>query len=78
MKKKLKLIFMLVLLFMVFIACCSPHIEPERMVVKEITVATDMDIMEIEKKCDIMIFQKPGTPENTAFPAFSVSNLLLV
>ena len=27
---------------------------------------------------DIMIFQKPGTPENTAFPAFSVSNLLLV
>jgi UDP-N-acetylglucosamine 4,6-dehydratase len=27
---------------------------------------------------EIMIFQKPGTPENTAFPAFSVSNLLLV
>lgn len=27
---------------------------------------------------DIMIFQKPGTLENTAFPAFSVSNLLLV
>lgn len=54
MKKKLKLIFMFVLLFMVFIVCCSPHIEPERMVVKEITVATDMDIMEIEKKCDII------------------------
>lgn len=27
---------------------------------------------------DIMIFQKPGTLENTMFPAFSVSNLLLV
>ncbi len=54
MKKKLKLIFMFVLLFMVFIVCCSPHIEPERMVVKEITAATDMDIMEIEKKRDII------------------------
>ncbi len=45
---------MFVLLFMVFIVCCSPHIEPERMVVKEITAATDMDIMEIEKKRDII------------------------
>ena len=52
MKKKLKLIFMLVLLFMVFIACCSPHIEPERMVVKEITVETEMDI----EKCRIVFF----------------------
>ena len=52
MKKKLKLIFMLVLLFMVFIACYSRYIEPERLVVKEITVETDMDI----KECRVLFF----------------------
>ncbi len=52
MKKKLKLIFMFVLLFMVFIACYSRYIEPERLVVKEITVETDMDI----KECRVLFF----------------------
>ena len=52
MKKKLKLLFMILLIFMILIVCYSRYIEPERLVVKEITVETDMDI----EKCRIVFF----------------------
>ncbi len=51
MKKKRKLLFLFVLLFMIFIVCYSRYIEPERLVVKELTVEPDMDI----EKCRIRI-----------------------
>ena len=43
---------MLLLLFMILTACYSRYIEPERLVVKEITVETEMDI----EKCRIVFF----------------------
>lgn len=46
MKKKLKLLFMILLTFMTLIVCYSRYIEPERLVVKEITVETETDIEE--------------------------------
>lgn len=52
MKKKLKLLFMILLIFMILIVCYSRYIEPERLVVKEITVETDMNI----EKCRIVFF----------------------
>ncbi len=52
MKKKSKLFFVLVLLFMVLIVYYSRYIEPEWLVVKEITVETNMDI----EKCKILFF----------------------
>lgn len=44
MKKKIKRLFILLLLFAILIVCYSRYIEPERLVVKEITVETNMDI----------------------------------
>ncbi len=52
MKKKIKSLFMILLLFMILIVCYSRYIEPERLVVKEITVETEMDI----EKCRIVFF----------------------
>lgn len=52
MKKKLKLLFMILLIFVTLIVCYSRYIEPERLVVKEITVETEMDI----EKCRIAFF----------------------
>ena len=52
MKKKLKLLFMILLTGMILIVCYSRYIEPERLVVKEITVETEMDI----EKCRIVFF----------------------
>ena len=43
---------MILLIFMILIVCYSRYIEPERLVVKEITVETDMDI----EKCRIVFF----------------------
>lgn len=43
---------MILLLFMILIVCYSRYIEPERLVVKEITVETEMDI----EKCRIVFF----------------------
>lgn len=42
--KKIKLLFILLLLFAILIVCYSQYIEPERLVVKEITVETNMEI----------------------------------
>ena len=52
MKKKIKLLFILLLLFEILVVCYSRYIEPERLVVEEITVETDMDI----EKCRILFF----------------------
>lgn len=52
MKKKIKLLFILLLLFAILIVCYSIYIEPERLVVKEITVETNMDI----ETCRIVFF----------------------
>lgn len=52
MKKKIKLLFILLLLFAILIVCYSRYIEPERLVVKEITVETNMDI----EICRIVFF----------------------
>lgn len=52
MKKKMKLLFMTLLIFMILIVCYSRYIEPERLVVKEITVETEMNI----EKCRIVFF----------------------
>lgn len=52
MKKKIKLLFILLLLFAVLIMCYSRYIEPERLVVKEITVETNMEI----ETCRIVFF----------------------
>ena len=52
MKKKIKLLFILLLLFAILIVCYSRYIEPERLIVKEITVETEMDIEE----CRIVFF----------------------
>lgn len=52
MKKKLKLLFMILLIFVTLIVCYSRYIEPERLAVKEITVETEMDI----EKCRIAFF----------------------
>lgn len=52
MKKKLKLLFMMLLIFMILIVYYSRYIEPERLIVREITVETDMDI----EKCRIVFF----------------------
>lgn len=52
MKKKIKSLFMILLLFIILIVCYSRYIEPERLVVKEITVETEMDI----EKCRIVFF----------------------
>lgn len=52
MKKKLKLLFMIFLIFVTLIVCYSRYIEPERLAVKEITVETEMDI----EKCRIAFF----------------------
>ncbi len=46
MKKKLKLLFMILLLFVILTISYSRYIEPEMLAVKEITVETDMDIEE--------------------------------
>lgn len=43
---------MILLLFIILIVCYSRYIEPERLVVKEITVETEMDI----EKCRIVFF----------------------
>lgn len=52
MKKKLKFLFMILLIFVTLIVCYSRYIEPERLAVKEITVETEMDI----EKCRIAFF----------------------
>ncbi|MDE7332648.1 MAG: metallophosphoesterase [Lachnospiraceae bacterium] len=52
MKKKIKFLFLILLLFMILLVCYSRYIEPERLVVKEITVETEMDI----EKCRIVFF----------------------
>jgi len=52
MKKKLKFLSMILLIFMILIVCYSRYIEPERLIVKEITVETEMDI----GKCRIVFF----------------------
>ena len=52
MNKKLKLLFMILLTGMILIVCYSRYIEPERLVVKEITVETDMDI----ENCRVVFF----------------------
>lgn len=52
MKKKIKLLFILLLLFAVLIVCYSRYIEPERLVVKEIIVETNMEI----ETCRIVFF----------------------
>lgn len=52
MKKKIKLLFILLLLFAILIVYYSRYIEPERLVVKEITVETNMDI----ETCRIVFF----------------------
>lgn len=52
MKKRIKYLFVSVLMFMVFITCYSRYIEPEILVVKEITVETDMDI----ENCRVVFF----------------------
>ena len=52
MKKKIKYLFVSILMLMVFIMCYSRYMEPERLVVKEITVETDMDI----ENCRVVFF----------------------
>lgn len=52
MKKKIKLLFILLLLFAILIVCYSRYIEPERLVVKKNTVETNMDI----ETCRIVFF----------------------
>ncbi len=52
MKKKIKRLFILLLLFAILIVCYSHYIEPERLIVKEITVETNMDI----ETCRIVFF----------------------
>lgn len=52
MKKKIKLLFILLLLFAILIVCYSRYIEPERLVVNEITVETNMEI----ETCRISFF----------------------
>lgn len=52
MKKKLKLVFVPLLIFAILIVCYSRYIEPERLVVKEITVETDLYI----EKCKVIFF----------------------
>ncbi len=44
MKKKMKCLFMLLLITIILVPCYSRYIEPEMLVVKEITVETDADI----------------------------------
>ncbi|MCI9139738.1 MAG: hypothetical protein HFI78_08550 [Lachnospiraceae bacterium] len=52
MKKKPIHLFMFIWIFMIFIVCYSRYMEPERLVMKEITVETNMDI----EKCRILFF----------------------
>lgn len=52
MKKKIKILFIILLIFIILIICYSRYIEPEKLVVKEITVETEMDIEE----CRIVFF----------------------
>ena len=52
MKKKIKLLLILLLLFAILAICYSRYIEPERLVVKEITVETNTDI----ETCRIVFF----------------------
>lgn len=52
MKKKIKYVFVSILILMVFITCYSRYMEPERLVMREITVETDMDI----EDCRIVFF----------------------
>ncbi len=52
MKKKPIHLFMFIWIFMIFIVCYSRYMEPERLVMKEITVETNMDI----EKCWILFF----------------------
>lgn len=52
MKKKIKLVFVLLWIFAILIVCYSRYIEPERLVVKEITVETDLHI----EKCRVIFF----------------------
>ena len=52
MKKKIKLLFILLLLFAILTVCYSRYIEPEKLVVKEITVETSIDI----EICRIVFF----------------------
>ena len=52
MRKKLKLLFMILLLFVILTISYSRYIEPEMLTVKEITVETDMNIEE----CRIVFF----------------------
>lgn len=52
MKKKIKIILMALPIFLILIVCYSRYIEPERLVVREITVETEMDI----EKCRVVFF----------------------
>lgn len=52
MKNKIKLLFMILLILMISIVCYSRYMEPERLVVKEIIVETEMDI----EGCRIVFF----------------------
>lgn len=52
MKNKSKRLFLFLLIWIVLIACYSRYIEPELLVVKEITVETGLDI----KKCKVIFF----------------------
>lgn len=49
---KIKILCLLLLLMMISIVCYSRYLEPERLVVKQITVETDMDIA----KCRAVFF----------------------
>ena len=52
MKKKIKYVFVSILILMVFITCYSRYMEPQRLVMRKITVETDMDI----EDCRVVFF----------------------